>query len=527
MEPSFKNAREGFVRERQTMNAAGKLSEDEETAEAKKPFLATYLDGPRTRLLLGFAAFSAWVNLLIGFEGFLRDTVVYGGGVVRDPLFVVALLLGGALLVVAALRHGRSRPPADKEPAPSGRRGIVACGVVGALAGIAGVVLSATAQAATSVVAVAAIALGAAAAVFVARYTLAWGLLIASFGLREMIVALCAALCLQWVPFIAVMFLGVIGKAVLAGGLPLLSLWGLRGFASASVAEADNRDGLRSAEEEEPRWVVGRMAAALFCFAFVVQFVWTCNVVMTSEPLDQGLFWLVYLCVFAATALIMVVILHLMDRWGAYRMELFYRAAFAVGVVGSAALPLAYNHLFFSYAVIYVAYALMSAAMWLLVWSVVFMRHVAPRRVVGLVFGLQYIALPCGFGAAKFMQQLAAVSASSDLLPYVGFSAIALLVVAFVFVLPERTLLLLSPRLLRLSHESLDERCREVAVTYGLTEREAEIFTLLARGRDVGYIEKELFISRNTVNTHRKNLYRKLGIHTQQELLSLIEASLN
>ena len=109
-------------------------------------------------------------------------------------------------------------------------------------------------------------------------------------------------------------------------------------------------------------------------------------------------------------------------------------------------------------------------------------------------------------------QQLAAASASSDLLPYVGFSAIALLVVAFVFVLPERTLLLLSPRLLRLSHESLDERCREVAVTHGLTERETEIFALLARGRDVGYIEKELFISRNTVNTHRKNLYRKLGI---------------
>lgn len=141
---------------------------------------------------------------------------------------------------------------------------------------------------------------------------------------------------------------------------------------------------------------------------------------------NQGLFWLVYLCVFVACAVIMIAILCLMDRWGAYRMELFYRAAFAFGVVGSAALPLAYNHLFFSYAVIYVAYALMSAAMWLLVWSVVFMRHVPPRRVVGLVFGLQYIALPCGFGAAKLMQQLAAASASSDLLPYVGFSAIAL-----------------------------------------------------------------------------------------------------
>ena len=50
---------------------------------------------------------------------------------------------------------------------------------------------------------------------------------------------------------------------------------------------------------------------------------------------------------------------------------------------------------------------------------------------------------------------------------------------------------------------------------------------LLARSRDVGYIAKTLFISRNSVNTHRKTLYRKLGIHTQQELLSLIEDSLS
>ena len=65
-----------------------------------------------------------------------------------------------------------------------------------------------------------------------------------------------------------------------------------------------------------------------------------------------------------------------------------------------------------------------------------------------------------------------------------------------------------------------------MARAFGLTEREGEVFALLARGRDVGYIEQALFISRNTVNTHRKNLYRKLGIHTQQELLSLIEDGL-
>lgn len=169
----------------------------------------------------------------------------------------------------------------------------------------------------------------------------------------------------------------------------------------------------------------------------------------------------------------------------------------------------------------------MSAAMWLLVWSVVFMRHVPPRRVVGLVFGLQYIALPCGFGAAKLMQQLAAASASSDLLPYVGSPLLRCSSSAFVFVLPDAHGAFALAAAFAALPESLDERCREVAVTHGLTERETEIFALLARGRDVGYIEKELFISRNTVNTHRKKSLPQAGLHTQQELLSLIEASLN
>ena len=197
--------------------------------------------------------------------------------------------------------------------------------------------------------------------------------------------------------------------------------------------------------------VTARLSGALFCFAFTVEFVWTCNVVMTSEPLYEGLFWLVYVCVLGAAILVMGVILGLMERWRAYRMELFYRAAFALAVMGSVALPLSYHHLFFSYAVVYVAYALISATMWILAWAVVFMRKLAPRRVIGCVFGLQFLALPCGFAAAKLMQWYAAGHTGAELLPYVGFAAVTVLVVAYVFVLPERTLLLLSPRLLKLS----------------------------------------------------------------------------
>lgn len=61
------------------------------------------------------------------------------------------------------------------------------------------------------------------------------------------------------------------------------------------------------------------------------------------------------------------------------------------------------------------------------------------------------------------------------------------------------------------------------AKRYRLSAREAEVFELLARGRNRVYISKTLFISDNTTRTHMKNVYRKLGVHSQQELIDLLE----
>ena len=63
-----------------------------------------------------------------------------------------------------------------------------------------------------------------------------------------------------------------------------------------------------------------------------------------------------------------------MNRWRTYRMELFYRCAFLFGIAGSCALGVAHEQLFFSYTVVYIAYALIVPTMWVLSWSVVFMQ---------------------------------------------------------------------------------------------------------------------------------------------------------
>ena len=51
-----------------------------------------------------------------------------------------------------------------------------------------------------------------------------------------------------------------------------------------------------------------------------------------------------------------------------------------------------------------------------------------------------------------------------------------------------------------------------------LTLRETEVLQLIVRGISTNGIAETLFLSARTVETHRKNIYRKLGIHTNVEL---------
>lgn len=64
---------------------------------------------------------------------------------------------------------------------------------------------------------------------------------------------------------------------------------------------------------------------------------------------------------------------------------------------------------------------------------------------------------------------------------------------------------------------------RRVTVRYALSEREAEVMALLLYGRSVERIGALLFVSPYTVKCHRHNLYSKLGVHSLQELLDLLE----
>lgn len=67
-------------------------------------------------------------------------------------------------------------------------------------------------------------------------------------------------------------------------------------------------------------------------------------------------------------------------------------------------------------------------------------------------------------------------------------------------------------------------KCAQAIKTYGLTPREGEILFYLAKGRNAKYIADQLYVAERTVKTHTYHIYQKMGIHSQQEMIDIVES---
>lgn len=66
--------------------------------------------------------------------------------------------------------------------------------------------------------------------------------------------------------------------------------------------------------------------------------------------------------------------------------------------------------------------------------------------------------------------------------------------------------------------DPVTQRCKQLARLHDLSERETEVLILLARGFGTQEIERALVVSANTIKTHQRNIYRKLEVHSRDEL---------
>lgn len=128
-----------------------------------------------------------------------------------------------------------------------------------------------------------------------------------------------------------------------------------------------------------------------------------------------------------------------------------------------------------------------------------------------------------GMLAGRFVLHGTGISVESAM-PIMGAGVLAVLV-ASGFAFSETDLVHAMDLLPMRRKQPFREKCAKVATDFALSDREQEVMVLLAKGRNLPYIQDELLLSKSTVSTHRQHIYQKLDIHSQQELINLVQAT--
>ena len=65
--------------------------------------------------------------------------------------------------------------------------------------------------------------------------------------------------------------------------------------------------------------------------------------------------------------------------------------------------------------------------------------------------------------------------------------------------------------------------CDALKQSHALTQREADVLYHLSLGHSIKHIADEMILSTGTVQSHAKSLYKKLGVHSKQEVIDLVD----
>lgn len=178
------------------------------------------------------------------------------------------------------------------------------------------------------------------------------------------------------------------------------------------------------------------------------------------------------------------------------------------------------------------AYQFFGLLVWCLLGCIAHLSRVSPIRVFAVGYACQTVGSIAGYLAGHRLNALLPAWDVDLLACYVILAMIVLAVCLAVY--PPRAMRdLLSAipaddvdELPRAAADALawDRAFDRVARAGDLTAREREVAELLARGRGGSYISEQLGVAPATVYSHTRNIYRKLDVHTREELMGRVDA---
>ncbi|MBM6998961.1 helix-turn-helix transcriptional regulator [bacterium] len=170
---------------------------------------------------------------------------------------------------------------------------------------------------------------------------------------------------------------------------------------------------------------------------------------------------------------------------------------------------------------------------WCLLGCVVMQSHAPSLRVFGFGLGTQTLGSVIGYALGALLGN-ALDSSQANLLPLYVATAMIVLALSLAVYPPKAMHDLLAAisdedavgHVASTVSDAWTLVCDRLAAEGELTAREREVMMLLARGRGSVYIAERLGVTLSTVYTHTRNLYRKLDVHSREELMGLVDKRL-
>lgn len=283
-----------------------------------------------------------------------------------------------------------------------------------------------------------------------------------------------------------------------------------------------------------------KMVAVVVLFSFLASMVRASTVNGNALPITLEGNNLLQLVRFAV--MLLFVYLAIDERADRFDFGKLYTLLIVAMVVAIALLPIFEDSADGWSILVYSISSIFEFIVWCLLAFIVFQKRISPLIVYG--FGRGALMLGCGlgwwFGVWCLPAVIVAVGPTAFFLVCAG--AVLVLVAALfserdfnrLFSSVSETELTLG----NLMEEGLVEEKKDgkrgrfgnaldaLTKRFGLSVREAEVMRYLAMGRGSEYIAEELSVSLNTARTHTHNVYVKLGIHSRQELIDLMDGEM-
>lgn len=301
--------------------------------------------------------------------------------------------------------------------------------------------------------------------------------------------------------------------ALPAGSFILL----FRGFDSGRWNIPSKTDAM---EEHDDRPLhLGRLCISIFVFVFVFNFAYTTLPAspfedMAARPIRS-----------VANVSVTIALLAMILAKGNINQMSLYRLSFPV-LLGALLLMLVIpgEHAVLASVLAAAGYKLFDVLFWCVLVGLAHENRAISWRVLGFGMTANFLGMGLGIG---LRERAWAATASGALDPTLLVCGLMFaLVVIIMLILPESVvsqIMARSSKKQRQEEPSLAQRCSTASEIHGLTAREREVLVFLAQGRTQGVIARKLSISEGTAHTHIIHVYQKLGVHSQQELIDLVE----